>query len=184
MTTHTPLLWRLASRLLINNGEHTRLLTWLWRRALNTPYSHLPDYMGRWYVLQPVKRPEDPGYIGSGWRYWLDKWHALLPFYIRFHFIQRADDDRNEHDHPWWFRSIILAEWYTEECEDEHGKHYRKYGPGDVNIKNPGDYHRITSVSPKCVLTLVIHGRRRKDSWGFKVDGKHVPWRKYLGLDN
>lgn len=183
MKTPFPTVWQELARLLVRNGQPTKLANWLLLKAINTPYSHLPEYMGRWYLLHPVKRPEDPGYVASGWRHWADKWHTLLPFYARFHHIQRADHDRNTHDHPWWFRSIIISGWYEEELEDEHGKYFKKYGPGDVNSKDPGEYHRITSVSPGGVITLVVHGHRRRSGWGFKVDGKHVPWRKYLGLD-
>jgi hypothetical protein len=183
MTSKTPLLLRIVSWLLVRNGEPTKLLKRLMVLAMNTPYLHLPGYMGRWYLLQPVKRPEDPGYVAWGWRYWFDKWHAILPFYIRFHLIERADYDRHMHDHPWWFRSIIISGWYSEEYEDQNGvKQVQRFWAGDINSKNPGQYHRIASTSERAVLTLVIHGHRRKDSWGFKVNNQHIPWREYLNI--
>lgn len=182
MISTTPWHWRLIAKLFIQHGKMTPFCDWLLKRAED--YNHLPGYMNRWYILQPPKRPEDPGYVASGWRKWVDQLHALLPFYMRFHYIQRADLGRHKHDHPWWFRSIILGGWYTEECEDELGTYHRRFWAGDVNAKNPGQYHRIATVADDGVLTLVIHGRRRKDSWGFKVNGQHIFWRTYLGLDN
>ena len=183
MKTETSIFWRLVARLLVRNGETTRMAAWLFGRALNNPYSQLEGYMGRWYVIQPPKRPEDPGYVAHGWRYWVDQLNILWPFYARLHLILRADLDRHLHDHPWWFRSIILTRWYDEETEDDHGRHVHRYWAGDINSKNSGQYHRIATVPDDGVLTLIIHGHRRKDSWGFKVNGIHVPWRKYLGLD-
>lgn len=183
MKNRPPFLIRVLSRMLLRNGKLTYLGNRLFDRALNNPYSHLEGYMGRWYLIQPPKRPEDPGYVASGWRYWVDKLSILWPCYARIHLIQRADSDRHHHDHPWWFCSIILTRWYDEEVEDEHGRHVHRYWAGDVNSKSPGQYHRIATVPDGGVLTLVIHGHRRKDSWGFKVNGVHVPWRKYLGLD-
>ena len=43
-----------------------------------------------------------------------------------------------------------------------------------------GEFHRVLSVSSGGVYTLFITGRYR-GTWGFKVKGRKVPHRQYLG---
>lgn len=151
-------------------------------RAFKTPYSHLPGYMGRWWLFNPYEDAEG----NRVQRNWLMR---LLPS-IRVHHIQRADNERHLHDHPWDARTIILRGWYVE-MRERPGSSRPPHFPeplldfkmrrvGDTARLNYGQFHRISEVSPGGVWTLFITYRYR-GTWGFLVDGVKVPWRKYLG---
>lgn len=137
--------------------RHPRLVDWLIRRAKRTPYEHLTNYMGRWWLVRPSR---------------------FLPFSIRVHHILRADKDRTPHNHPWAFRSIVLRGWYLEELETLNGTSTKVVMEGDTYERTIDQYHRIAHVPRGGVLTLFIMGKKRTQ-WGFKVDGKHVNRRDY-----
>lgn len=136
---------------------------WIIRRAQKTPYTHLGDYMHRWWLFNPYRRQQD----GSQKTRW------PFPISIRAHHILREDQDRVLHDHPWNARSIILRGWYAEIREG--GTHY-SHGAGDTTRLRYGEYHRISKVSPRGVYTLFITGPYR-GPWGFLVNGQKVPYR-------
>jgi hypothetical protein len=150
-------LWTLFARWLVSNPDR---VGWLIARAQRTPYFPLKGYMGRWWLVRP-----------SRW----------LPFSIRIHHIQRADFDRNLHNHPWNFHTIVLRGIYTEELlMPDGGKRYQVASRGQTYTRNTGEYHRVASVGRGGVWTLFIMGRKRCD-WGFMVGRKHIFWREYLG---
>lgn len=127
-------------------------------RAQQWPYINLEGYMNRWWIFNAYKRD------------WLPS--------IRVHHILREDFDRHEHDHPWNARTIILKGWYIEE---RTGKSFFR-NTGYTGRINFGEFHNIKRVSPGGVWTLFIT-YKYGGTWGFKVDGKKVPYREYLGLD-
>jgi hypothetical protein len=177
MTNKVPRIYRIAARLLLARGR--ALAVWLLTRAMNTPYMHLGDYMDRWWVKEHPVDPDEFGYMT-----WRDRLRYVLPFYIRFHHIKREDQGRDLHNHPFWFRSIIIKGWYLEDRLLPNGKIVtNSYGEGSVNVCDANTYHEITYVSKGGCLTLVIHGRKLPQSWGFLVDGKHVPHMEYHRRD-
>lgn len=144
---------------------------WLIRRAQKRPYIHIYGkdgsmYMGRWWLFNPYPYPEEER---KRWQF---------PISIRIHHIQRKDDDRHLHDHPWNARTIIIKGGYTEMREG--GGHWPRV-PGSTAKLKFGEYHRITYVRPEGAWTIFITGRYQ-GTWGFLVDGQKVQWRKYLGL--
>lgn len=167
---------------------------WLIRRAMKTPYTHLPrtddpSYMARYWVFNPYDRKTNK-----------PRWF-FCPWSIRIHHIKREDFDRDVHDHPWNARTVILKGHYIED----------RLVPADaidlIDIKRPityvgdepfvtnvywrqegdtaklgfGEYHSITEVSDGGVWTLFISGPWR-GVWGFLVDGVKIPWKTYLGV--
>lgn len=100
-------------------------------------------------------------------RYWLFNQRWRIPFLpaIRIHHIMQADEERELHDHPFDFRSFLLAGNYTE--VDLMGN-YNCLDQGDTYHSRAERFHRITSVSRGGVHTLVICGRKR-NVWGFLV---------------
>jgi hypothetical protein len=159
---------------------------WLLRRAMRTPYTHLPGYMNRYWLFNAYEKKNGQEVTPIRW----------LPS-IRIHHILRKDDDRHLHDHPWNARTMILRGWYTEKrlqhqddvslngyevtvnarAEDEI--HYLRTR-GDTSRIGYGEYHSITSVSEGGVLTLFITFGYQ-GTWGFLVDGEKVNWRDYMG---
>lgn len=118
-----------------------------------------------------------------------------LGFGVYLHRFHRPDGDQDLHNHPWkWAYSFILSGSYTEEklkgisrsplaCCDicplnvqTETRRVRWF-----NHLTHNDYHSVRATHGD-VYTLFIVGPRVQD-WGFLVDGKHVPWRKYLGVE-
>jgi hypothetical protein len=164
---------------------------WLIARASRTPYQHLRDadgsvYMERYWMFNPYPARSD----GAG-----RKWGDWLPS-IRLHRIMREDRERHFHDHPWNARTFILRGWYDEvrhasyQYEAVHkgdafswtidGMAFTRWAGSTAPLK-AGQFHRIVRVRDGGVWTLFITWRKR-DTWGFLVDGKRVPWREYLGI--
>lgn len=154
-----------------------RVVDWLIRRAVRTPYNHITSadgselYMLRFWLFNP--------YTEEGR---LRRWGLGLPS-IRLHCIMRKDHDRDCHDHPWNARTFILRGWYTETRLAATGRARSWFrDAGDTASLRYGEFHRITDVSPGGVWTLFITWRYR-GTWGFLVDGVKVPWRRYLNLE-
>jgi hypothetical protein len=142
---------------------------WLIERAKRTPFVHLKSkgdvYMYRYWLFNPY-----PNGSASNRKWW------QFPISIRLHHIKRKDLDEHLHDHPWNARTFILRGWCTELRED--GNVYCRSAGDTVRLKF-GEFHRITDVSEEGVWTLFITGRHM-GTWGFKVNGSKVPWRKYM----
>ena len=169
---------------------------WLIARSKRTPYSPIRSrdgsalYMDRWWLFNAYSKDENdrPGPPRWSW----------LPS-VRGHHILLADSDDHLHDHPWDARTILLRGWYKEEKPGDifhQGDEVRFYShtgvfdPREIFLRRAGDtrrvlfgeYHRISEVSPGGVYTLWFTWKYR-GTWGFKVDGTKVPYRKYLKLD-
>lgn len=185
-------IWNLIAR----TAARPAVANWLIRRAIKTPYLHLPSndnpsYMERFWVFNPYDRVTNK----PRWRF--------CPWSIRIHHIKREDYDRDLHDHPWNARTIILKGWYTEKrlisltdpaaaiCLADLAQftpvdkaiateHFCR-NPGDTAKLGFGEYHSITDVADGGVWTLFISGPWR-GVWGFLVDGHKVPWKTYLGI--
>lgn len=99
-----------------------------------------------------------------------------LPFSVRLHRICRPDSDRHLHSHPAPFRSFVLKGWYEHEVELIGDI---EVNAGESYVMPLGAYHRIFSVPPQGVWTLVIFGRRTV-TWGFLVNGRDIPYHEYL----
>ncbi len=146
--------------------------------AFDRPKGHLYDdngtlYMGRWRIIDP------------------DTWQSRLLFkltgytHIRLHWIKRRVHDRDLHNHPFPYRTFILAGWYTEEYR--YGMSTGPYTPygdathvkGDTTTGAFGYFHRISRVPDDGVWTLFcMNGDSGK--WGFDVDGRFVESREYF----
>ena len=102
-------------------------------------------------------------------------------FGIMFHRIYRADKQRDLHDHPWNFLSIVLRGNYVEdvpcECRDA-GCCSTSHCPGTRGQRVR--WFNIREVSRSPIWTLVFTGRKRR-KWGFWVDGgtRWVLWSDY-----
>lgn len=163
--------------------KHSSVYEILLTIAHKKPYYHLTGYMLRWWLLRHPQRPGDKYYKSGFVNRARNSIRYLYPFYARFHLIWRKDNGDPLHNHPFGFVSLIMKGWYEEEVLQKDGSVIIcRYEAGDVNIKRPDSYHRITKVSDGGVTTIVLMGRRTGSSWGFMVNGEHVPYQKHLNI--
>jgi len=98
-------------------------------------------------------------------------------FGLYLHFIYTPDGDRDLHDHPWNFLSLLLWGWYTEVIPLD-GRH-QTIRVRWINFKRAEDQHRIHFLSRDMVVSLVIRGARRRE-WGFYAPEGWIPWQEYV----
>lgn len=105
-------------------------------------------------------------------------------FGVYVHDIHEDDGDRDPHNHPYSFISIVLRGSYTEdiyadprarrsECET------RTHGRLTAHKMDRFKAHRIVYAEPG-LKTLIFVGRRSPAGWGFfETDGTFVDWETY-----
>ena len=154
-----------------------RVAAWIIQRSRRTPYTNIPGYMNRWWVLNPYQKVNGTEVARIPW----------LPS-VRVHHILRRDNDRHPHDHPWSARTIVLRGWYKERRQVTELLGYLPKGPlhfqrprGYTGPINHGEYHQITDVSEGGVFTLLFTFGH-KGQWGFLVDGEKVPFPEYMKM--
>lgn len=108
-------------------------------------------------------------------------------FNIYLHYIAKSDEDRDPHNHPWSFRSLILrggyAEWIWEGDETKLLVDRRVYRPGSVAVSlSQKLYHKI--VLDKPTWTLVLTGRRHEKPWGYLTEDGFVDFETYRKRKN
>lgn len=136
------------------------------------------------WLLRRLKTEDIVGDDGSLYlrRYFLLKTDRLK---IYIHNIERSDDDRGLHCHPWNFVSIILKGRYWEVTPDsieplpgETAPRGAKYWGRFSVIKHKAeDAHRLILHDP--VWTLVFLGKKRRE-WGFYTPKGWVHWKDYI----
>lgn len=168
-----------------------RLVEAVIRRAMKTPYFHLPEYMNRYWLLKP--------------RRW------TFGCAIRVHQILRSDNDRHLHDHPWPFATLILRGGYVEilqqhvlnrselfdripcpeglELIEWHSiagsasLYLKSFGrtcrPGRLIFHRATSRHRLILPPGRHAWTLFFMGPKRQ-TWGFYTERGKVPWHEYL----
>lgn len=102
------------------------------------------------------------------WRIGPKSWPGL-----RLHHIVRSDRDRELHDHPFWFVSIMLRGSYTEHLHDGT---VTTYSAPRILFRSAMTLHRLELESP--VWTLVFRGAYRRE-WGFMTRLGWIPWQLF-----
>lgn len=105
-------------------------------------------------------------------------------FGVYLHDIFEPDADRDPHNHPWSFLSIVLRGSYTETL---HTLPYvlldatreQTWKRWSVHRMGRETAHRISYAAP-ALKTLIITGPRRSN-WGFFTDDSFVAWQEYEG---
>lgn len=104
-------------------------------------------------------------------------------FAVYLHDIFEPDGDRDPHNHPWSFVSIVLRGHYVEQLHpipysnrgEFRTQTWRRFS---VHRMGRGTAHRIVEAGPR-LKTLILTGPRRAD-WGFFTSRGYVSWREYL----
>lgn len=86
---------------------------------------------------------------------------------IFLHHFVASDPDDAVHSHPWgWSASLILAGGYREErCSEDGQLSVREFHPGEVNVIEADDKHRIDLLAADC-WSLFLAGNY-KQAWQF-----------------
>ena len=94
------------------------------------------------------------------------------------HQINKADEDKDEHDHPWNFISLIISGGYVE--TSEHLITRRK--PGSICFRKAATSHKITQLFGKTYSLVLVWGDRRP--WGYNTEGGWVESQQYRNIKN
>lgn len=105
-------------------------------------------------------------------------------FGIYLHDIHEPDADRDPHNHPWSFVSIVLRGHYVERLYEDPNSdifHSRLHARMRWSLHKMGrtSAHRIIEAAPG-LKTLILVGPRRSN-WGFFTENGYVPWQEYEG---
>lgn len=123
----------------------------------------------------------------TGKKDYLTRWSLWLPFglSIKIHKIVKPDDDRCEHDHPWWFVRVILFGGYKEKVNGRiyERKPWRPWYFWRIYPCMPSFKHRITHLPKKVNWSLVICGKNR-GKWGFYTKRGWIHWKRFISLVN
>lgn len=92
---------------------------------------------------------------------------------IYLHKFIRSDDDV-QHDHPWWFISLILRGEYDEVVGDRVTRRKR----GSVAFRRAEHYHQVRLVDGAPCVTLIVTGRKKRE-WGFYCPKGWMHWEKF-----
>lgn len=106
-------------------------------------------------------------------RYWLEGSPRSSAASVRFHHILQSDGDRDLHDHPWAFDSLILEGTYEELERDSS----RIFTEGDHNQRLAVSAHRLV-LHDGPAWTFVRAGPVSR-RWGFHTSGGWVSWHEY-----
>lgn len=153
-------------------------------RAILTPYTHIDDYILRWWLV-PYADPE----AGEGcgpvtFKHRPVAWcFQKLGIAIRVHHILRPDYAAHPHDHPWDARTFVMSGAYIDDRTHTRAdgrpvvvQHIRS--AGSTATLNFGEFHHISWISQEPVFTLFVTFKYR-GPWGFLVNGVKIPWREY-----
>lgn len=116
----------------------------------------------------------------------------VLGYALKLHIFLRSDRDRELHDHPWSFWTLVLGGGYREIYEDRDGvvrelqrkpwslafrraewKHRVELHTEEIDLGVSG---RHSFFIPSLTLVLVCPKRRM---WGFWRGKVFIPWRNF-----
>jgi hypothetical protein len=105
----------------------------------------------------------------------------LFGYKIKLHQILMPDDDRCQHDHPYWMFRVILWGGYVEEI-DCPGlcRCNLELKPGHMSFCPATYTHRITKLrNGHSSWSFVIAGPETRE-WGFFTKVGWMPWQQFI----
>jgi hypothetical protein len=106
---------------------------------------------------------------------YLKRWVLNLSlFSLRIHHWLSSDDDRNFHDHPWWFLTFVIRGGYT----DVNPLGRERVGRWSVKFR-PALHRHTVEVDTGGCWTILLCGPILR-SWGFWVKEKFLKANKYF----
>lgn len=98
---------------------------------------------------------------------------------VYIHNILKSDEDKDPHDHPWDYTSVILSGSYKEILVREPNYDIPlpcQYYQGDVIERNAEDAHKLIINSPVWTLVFVSKPKR---VWGYQTSNGWVDYKTY-----
>lgn len=143
----------------------------------DVPISEGAGKQWAWLERYMIPTPDDDDYLRR-LRIIQTPW-----FGIYCHEMYTHDLDRDLHDHPWWFASLVVKGHYSESY-----RHTRDVGAPwldwtrvnkrwSLHTIRLDECHRITSIA-KGTTTLLLVGPRVR-TWGFYTEDGWVPFNEY-----
>jgi hypothetical protein len=133
----------------------------------------------RWALL--ARREEIPDSLRPK-KVYLRRWRIVQTpwFGLYLHQIWGADTDRDAHNHPFGFVSLMLRGGYDEWVQDLYGDVAMivRRRPLRFHHTSRQIFHRIITLGRVPAWTLVFVGRRHPE-WGFSTEQGYVPSHKY-----
>jgi hypothetical protein len=134
-------------------------------------------YLERWRILGYLKGHDKSEHYEAN-----KEVKSNLPFRLFVHRFSQPDQDKSLHSHPWeFFVSVIIKGGYSElrygNSKVLKLKHYRA---PSLNFVEKHEYHKIVHVKPGTITVVLSWGNGRE--WGFLSNGRHIPWKEYLGV--
>lgn len=113
-----------------------------------------------------------------------EKWHVLgLPFEATFHRFT-GQEHGPAHDHPWQFRSTVLAGGYVERVYQMDGTFEDvERSVGETFVNEASHIHQIVAFPHGETWTLIVPGpgERKPGFYEFREDGAYYrPWDREL----
>lgn len=140
--------------------------------GLDRGYASIED-MAAW--ADSLMASRDPDFvIGDNYlrRWWVIPRNELFNLYL--HEINKSDDDRAMHDHPWENTSLLIAGGYIEHTPE--GVFERK--AGDTVTRPATAQHRLEVIPGQRCITLFATGAKVRD-WGFHCPKGFVSWQDF-----
>jgi hypothetical protein len=132
------------------------------------------------WTFSKLRETREPDFIiGNNYlrRWWIIPRNRIFNIYL--HEINKSDDDRALHDHPWWNCSIILKGGYKEVTPK--GTFLRK--AGQMIFRSGKSLHRLVIPKGGHGVTLFITGPRYRE-WGFACPKGWRTWQEFCSPDN
>jgi hypothetical protein len=100
---------------------------------------------------------------------------SRFPFKVMIHHFLPDGLERDEHDHPWDFLTVVLRGAYL-----DMGPEGREWvsAPG-LRLRRAEHRHR-TMTDARGAWTLVLARRPRRPWFFYGRDGRRWPWREYV----
>lgn len=130
------------------------------------------------FTFSRLRATREPDFvIGNGYlrRWWLIPRNRFLNIYL--HEINKSDDDRALHDHPWHNVSVVLKGGYQEVTPD--GVYTLR--SRDIKCRSGSFLHRLVIPEGGQAVTLFITGPKYRD-WGFACEKGWRPWQEFCDI--
>lgn len=132
--------------------------------------------MQRWAESQMTRSPDF--IIGDNYlrRWWIIPRNPFHNIYL--HEINKSDDDRAFHDHPWPNTSFLIIGSYIEHTPE--GIFTRK--AGDIIHRPANALHRLEVIPGERVISLFTTGAVERE-WGFQCPQGWRHWKDFVQLE-